>query len=226
MDKANLSKTIFSFFGPPGCGKGTLSERAVRDLNFTMLSTGDLCRQHIAKDTELGRMLNRYLEKGDLVPDELITDMVKDWMHRQVDFGNPIILDGYPRTKSQAELFYNVLKKEFPEYKFRVILINLPEETIIERLSGRLVCENKDCQTIYNASMLTEKDMQKCEKCGGKLVRRDDDREEIVRARLKIYEQYSSEILDYYDLVGQVVESLDIDGLPIEQVFELFKSIL
>ena len=226
MTKKDLSKTIFSFFGPPGCGKGTLSERSVEELDFEMLSTGNLCRQHISQKTELGKMLNRFIEKGDLVPDELITDMVKDWLKSQAVQHKPIILDGYPRTKRQAELFYSVLKSEFPEYKFRVILINLPEDTIVERLSGRLVCDNKECQHIYNLSMLTDKNVKECLKCGGKLIRRDDDKEEVVHARLKNYADYSSDILDYYKDVGQEIEELNIDDLSVDEVFEKFTSIL
>ncbi len=226
MSKKDLSKTIFSFFGPPGCGKGTLSERAVERLDFEMLSTGNLCRQHISQKTELGKMLNRFIEKGDLVPDELITDMVKDWLKSQEAQDKTIILDGYPRTKRQAELFYSVLKSEFPEYKFRVILINLAEDTIVERLSGRLVCDNKECQNVYNLSTLADKDVKECLKCGGKLIRRDDDKEEIVRARLKNYADYSSNILDYYKSVGQDIEELNIDGLSVDEVFEKFRSIL
>ncbi|MFH1643993.1 MAG: nucleoside monophosphate kinase [bacterium] len=226
MIKTDLGKTIISFFGPPGSGKGTLAERLVKEQDYKMLSTGNLCRQHIAQKTEFGQMLNDFIKKGDLVPDELITDMVKDWLKLQVGQNKPIILDGYPRTKRQAELFYNVLKNEFPEYLYRVILINLPEETIVKRLAGRLVCENKKCQAVYNVSMLTEKDIEECEKCGGKLIRRDDDKEEVVRARLKNYVDYSTEILNYYESVGQRIECLNIDNLTIDEVFEKFESVL
>jgi len=226
MANADLSKMIFSFFGPPGSGKGTLAERAVKELGFKMLSTGNLCRQHVAQKTEFGKMLDEYLKKGALIPDELITDMVKDWLESHVKMGNPIILDGYPRTRRQAELFYNLLKNSFSEYKFRVILINLSQEAIIKRLAGRLVCENKSCQAVYNLSMSQISEVKKCEKCGGNLIRRNDDREEVVRARLKFYSEYSDEILNYYRSIGQKIEELNIEGLSVDEVFENFKSIL
>ena len=107
--KNNTKKIIFSFFGPPGSGKGTLAERAARELNFEVLSTGNLCRKHIAQKTALGEKLDFYVKKGQLIPDELITLMVKEWLESTLEAQVPIILDGYPRTKGQASHFLEML---------------------------------------------------------------------------------------------------------------------
>src|SRR5271170_593774 len=103
--KNDAKKIIFSFFGAPGSGKGTLAERAARDLKFEVLSTGNLCRKHISQQTELGKKLDLYVKKGQLIPDELITLMVKEWLELAIQREVPIILDGYPRTKGQAAHF-------------------------------------------------------------------------------------------------------------------------
>ena len=120
MMQQQVTRTIYSFFGPPGSGKGTLAQKLVSRNNFQMLSTGNLCRQHVAQETAFGKMLDGYVKQGHLIPDALVTDMVIDWITTQSDKESPIILDGFPRTKGQAELFLAFVKQT-PDVDFSVI---------------------------------------------------------------------------------------------------------
>ncbi|MBD3231517.1 adenylate kinase [Candidatus Dependentiae bacterium] len=218
-------KVIFTFFGAPGCGKGTLAEQAVNKLGFQVISTGDLCRKNIAEQTEVGKEIEKIIKAGKLVPDELITGMLTDWIKQNADPDKPLILDGFPRTKGQARIFAQYLKENMPEYKFRIIKIDLSEEEIVSRLAGRRVCENKACQAVYHISMPEVQDGI-CKKCGSKLISRADDKEEVVRERLNVYNKNEKELLDFYKSNGFEIETLNIAGLSRKQVFEKFKSIL
>lgn len=220
------NNTIISFLGAPGSGKGTIAQRAVSDLNFQTLSTGNLCRQHISEKTDFGDMLNDYLVKGDLVPDELITNMVEDWLKSAIKLNLPIILDGYPRTANQAKLFYELVSKSFSDYKFLVVEVKLSHDAIIERLSNRLMCKNKKCQQVYSRSMFSPGDELVCNKCGSKLFTRPDDQQAVVKARLSIYEKSHKDLLNYYKSVNQKIELLNVESLDQDQVFEGFKLLL
>lgn len=218
-----VNKVIFSFFGPPGSGKGTLAERLARELSFEVLSTGNLCRKNIADQTEIGKSLSLYLDKGHLIPDELITDMVGIWLKDAIKKNHPIILDGFPRTKGQIKLFLNFLK-EIPGSCFRVMHIKLSEGEIIKRLSLRLVCENKDCQAVYNSMLIGQQTV--CEACGSLLVKRRDDDQEVVKERLRQYPAYAHELLTFYRSVGQHVEEIDVVDMTPEQVYNTFLSMI
>lgn len=218
MKQQGITRTIFSFFGPPGSGKGTLAQKLVQNLGFQVLSTGNLCREHVAKGTEFGKMLDQYLKQGLLIPDGLITDMVIDWLAKNQDRENPIILDGFPRTQGQARQFLNFLNNSSVFYRFRVVFIEIPDDEIIRRLSNRLVCSNKNCQSPFTLS----DNLQHCRYCNTLLTRRDDDHEDVVRERLKQYPAYRDALLDFYESVGQLVETLEINGLNTDQVYEHF----
>lgn len=220
--KQQVNKTILSFFGPPGSGKGTLAERLEKEHGFKVLSTGNLCRGHIAAQSEIGKSLSKYLDRGTLIPDSLMVDMVIDWLEKSIQEGHPIILDGFPRTRDQVIMFNDYLKKSLPDYCFRVILIYLPDEEIVKRISSRLVCENKSCQAVYSQ----DQDVKLCSKCHGNLIKRNDDREEVVRQRLSFYPEYRDDLLSYYKSSGQVVERLDVFGLSKDQVYSTFLASL
>lgn len=217
------NKVIYSFFGAPGAGKGTLAAQCVEKLGYQVLSTGDLCRKNVAMQTEIGKQVEQFMKEGKLVPDDLVIDMVKDWLLSSADKEKPVILDGFPRTKEQAEKLTVLLKDIMPEHQLKVVSINLPEDEIVSRLSNRLVCENKACQTVYNTSM-PEAQTCVCSKCNSQLIKREDDKEDVIRERLKVYKDHETPILEFYKSTGLNVEELNISKLEKDEVFELFKQ--
>lgn len=218
--KTTNRPVIFSFFGPPGSGKGTLAQALVQKKQYQMLSTGNLCRWHVAQETEFGKLLDGYLKRGHLIPDALVTDMVIDWLKTYSKPGNgPVILDGFPRTEGQAELLLNYFRSQGNEAApFRVILFKAPNAVIIERITSRVVCSNKACQ----ATLSIKENLTSCKHCGGVLVQRDDDKEEVVRERLSHYPGYRDTLLSFYQKIGQVVEEFDVDSLPSGAVYDRF----
>ncbi len=220
------SKTIFSFLGAPGSGKGTLSEQAVNKLGFKTVSTGNLCREEIASGSAKGTTIASYLKNAQLIPDDMITDMVQTWLSKQTG-DTPIILDGYPRSHHQAELLAQLLKEIFPHYKLRVIALTIDDEDeVVKRISNRLVCSNKQCQAVYNRDLLKDKTKLVCEKCASPLIQREDDKEEVVRRRLQEFNKNNQEIIDFYTSAGITVEQLPVSHATPEQVFDRFKGLL
>jgi adenylate kinase len=224
MASKDFSKVIFSFFGPPGSGKGTVAEKCKKQLGYKTLSSGKLCRKHVALGTEFGKMLDTYLSVGRLIPDKLISQMVTDWLDEAALKKVPIIIDGYPRTQKQAELFFTLLQDRFSDYCFCVISFEISDEEILQRLNKRLVCENKSCQTSYSPVVSPKKEGI-CDQCGSRLVRRDDDKIEIIKERLRFYPGYKKDLFSYYDSVGLPIIKFDVSGLKPDQVFDKFVKI-
>lgn len=220
------TKTIFSFLGAPGSGKGTLSDLVVKQLDFKTVSAGNLCREEIASGSEKGKLIAQYTNSAKLVPDEIITQMIEQWLSKQT--GNtPIILDGYPRTKHQAELLADLLKTKFTDYRLRVISLQIDdEEEVVKRISNRLICSNKQCQAIYNRALLKDAHNLVCEKCGSKLTQRDDDKEAVVRKRLQEFNKNNIEIIDFYLNTGIMIEPLPASHTTAQETFERFKQLL
>lgn len=218
----NTPKVIFSLFGPPGSGKGTLSERLSRELNFAVLSTGNLCRQHVANKSRLGLLLEEYLNKGQLIPDALITDMVKEWLVEKAEKSQPIVLDGFPRTSGQATVLLEGLDVIAPEYTFKVVFVELAGDEIVKRLGHRLVCGNKSCQAVFKDS----DNLIACSYCQSALIKRADDREEVIRERLRLYPEYREALVEMYKILKQPVVTLDVAGMTPEQVFAAFGELL
>lgn len=221
-EKENCAQplTLFTFLGAPGSGKGTLAEQAVKELGLLSVSTGDLLRQAVAHGDALGKLAQGYMKEGKLVPDEVVTDLVADWLSKNIQSNKPIILDGYPRTAHQADLFIALLKKKFPHVSLRVVELAISDDAIIKRLADRLVCQK--CQKVYSRSMLA--DTKQCPACGGPLIRRDDDKEEVIRERLKIYAQNISPIKDFYTSAGVPIIALPVQDKSMQQVFDDFKK--
>ncbi len=221
MMQQQVTRTIYSFFGPPGSGKGTLAQKLVSRNNFQMLSTGNLCRQHVAQETAFGKMLDGYVKQGHLIPDALVTDMVIDWITTQSDKESPIILDGFPRTKGQAELFLAFVKQT-PDVDFSVISFLVPDEEIVQRLSQRVVCANKACQSSFTVN----DNISVCTFCGSALTKREDDKEHVIRERLLQFPLYAQTLLEYYGKVQQLVQEMDIAGLAPESVYNHFLTVM
>lgn len=216
-------KTILAFLGAPGSGKGTLAKQAVNQLNFVAVSTGDLCRAEVASGSEKGKKIAEYM-KGGLVPDAIMTDMLDGWLSKNAGKA-PIILDGYPRTQAQTEKLNNLMKEKYSDYTFGVVyLLISDEEEVVERIANRLVCEH--CKAVTSMTELKDANMLICQKCAGKLIRRDDDKEEIVRERLKTFTKNNNEIIAYYKSLGISVQELNVSHNTPEQIFENFKQLL
>lgn len=212
---------IYTFCGAPGSGKGTLAEKCVNLLNYKMLSTGNLCRKHIAEQTPIGKEIQEYISGGMLIPDEMMMKMVEEWLTEAIQGAPAIILDGFPRTARQVDLLLHLLNSRFPDNLFRAVLLTLPDEEIVQRIAGRLVCENKKCQAVYSRSSATG---DLCEKCGSLLIRRKDDEPEVVRERLRVYASHERQVVDALEKHDVAIKRLNVSGINPGQVFDLFKK--
>jgi len=224
----NKQRQLVIFIGPPGCGKGSLSQVCVRELGWVQLSTGYLCRKHIAAQTEIGKQIDFSIKSGNLVTDELIVAMVEQWLGENVQEQEGVILDGFPRTMAQAQSLQKLVQERLKDCDVRVVQLSASDGVIIDRLSGRFVCENKECQAVYSthaASALTPKEKDICDMCSGKLVRRSDDEESTIRKRLNTYYGYEQALVDFYQRQGQQVKKINVEK-PLEKVFEDFTKIL
>lgn len=219
---------IFLFFGPPGSGKGTLSEMCVDEFGWLQLSTGNLCRQHIALSTEIGKKIQELTAQGLLVPDEVIARMVAHWITSQTTKSEGIVFDGYPRTLQQAEMFYNFWQEKLFDFELIVVKFNIDAQLLIDRILNRVVCSNKDCGRVYSllqgSENRSEKDMI-CDVCSSVLVRRNDDTEQSFALRLKIYYQHEQEIIDFF--VGKGFKIHVLNAIQnAQKLFEDFKKIV
>lgn len=179
------------FLGPPGAGKGTQAQRICAALNIPQISTGDILRRAIKEQTPTGLKAKSYIDSGALVPDDVIIDIVKERL-QQPDAQNGYILDGFPRTVPQAEALEKIAAMD------AVIELDVADEKLIDRLSGRRVCVK--CGATYHVSRLGGKDT--CEACGEKLIQRDDDKAETVLNRLTTYHKQTAPLVDFYQKKG------------------------
>lgn len=192
-------------FGPPGSGKGTVSQEVAKAYGIPHISTGDLLREHVAKRTPLGVKAKEYMDRGELVPDRLVNELVEDALAKS-ECRKGFILDGYPRTVEQAEELEKILAR-LDLHIDCVINLDVPDEEIVRRLSTRRVC--KVCGAVYNIVTNPSKVEGVCDRCGGTLILRDDDRPEVVRTRLQTYVELSAPVLRYYSVRNKV---LNVDG--------------
>ncbi len=212
---------IYSFLGAPGAGKGTLARVCVDQLGFEAISVGNLCRKHVAIKSDLGLLIKGYLQRDCLIPDELIVSIVEDWFLNKINLGKPIVLDGFPRTVGQVKFFFRFLNDLKRNYEFRVFNIIISEDDILSRLQNRVVCENKDCQSVYSSY-----DLDTCSLCGGSLIKRGDDQLAIIKKRLNNYPKYSKKLLDLYKSLGIRIHVLFVNGKTVREVFDAFKSFI
>lgn len=192
-------------FGPPGSGKGTVSEEVAKVYGIPHISTGDLLREHVSKKTSLGIRAKAFMDRGELVPDSLVNEILGEALSRS-ECKKGFILDGYPRTVAQAEELEKILSK-LGLHIDSVINLNVSDEEIVRRLSTRRVC--KVCGAVYNVVTNPSKAEGICDRCGSPLILRDDDKPEVVKNRLQTYVRMSAPTLSYYKSKNKV---LDIDG--------------
>ncbi len=190
--------------GAPGAGKGTQAKKMAKKYGIPHISTGDIFRANIKEGTELGKKAQSYMDQGLLVPDELTVDLLIDRIS-QDDCANGYILDGFPRTIAQAEALDEALSKRGEKIDF-AIEVNVPDEHIIRRMSGRRTCP--DCGASYHIEYNPSGAGERCEVCGAKLELRDDDKPETVGKRLDVYHEQTQPLADYYKEKG-VLESVD-----------------
>ena len=206
--------------GAPGAGKGTQAETLMQLYKIPTISTGNIFREHIAKETELGKKAREYMDQGKLVPDSLVIELVKSRI-TQEDCKNGMIMDGFPRTIPQAEAFDAMLAQLQLQIDY-VIDVKVPHHVIIERMAGRTVCP--ECGASYHNQSKVEKVEGICDFCNAKLVQREDDKEETVRKRLEVYEVQTKPLVEYYTQQDKLIE---IDGVgTVDEVRERLKNAL
>lgn len=198
-------------FGPPGGGKGTYSSSISEKYGIPHVATGDIFRKEVKEGSELGKRVEEYLDKGNLVPDELVNEVVGKRLS-QSDCEDGFVLDGYPRTLPQAEALGEMVDIDL------VINLKVSDEVIINRLSNRRIC--RDCGEIYNLESIPPEEEGVCDKCGGELYQRDDDKPEVVRKRLEGYKERAQPLIDYYREKGLVEDIVAQEERPIEEMLD------
>jgi len=212
------------FLGPPGSGKGTYSKRIAPKLEIPHISTGDMFRDNIKNETEIGKKAKEFIDKGNFVPDEVTIEMLKQRIEKD-DCKNGFILDGFPRNIDQAEALSKLTNIDV------VLNLVIPDEVLIKKISARRIC--RQCGDIYNVADITfgdgykmppilPKEEGKCDKCGGELYQREDDKEEVIRERLEVYKKQTQPLIDYYTKTG-LLKDVVIKGDPSMMVPEIFK---
>jgi adenylate kinase len=224
----SLNTRLFILVGPPGAGKGTISQLCISQFGWVQLSTGNLCRKHIAEQTEIGKQIDFAIRSGKLVSDSLVTGAVESWFEENLGKASGVILDGYPRTVAQAQSLNDLLKTRFKDVSFAVVRLVIPDEKIVLRLCNRYVCVNMECQAVYSftqGSGLQPKVTMVCDRCNQPLARRKDDDEQAVLERLKIYHKHEQDLLDFYEQAKLPVKEINVEK-PLQDIFGEFKRLI
>jgi adenylate kinase len=203
------------FLGPQGSGKGTVIGKIKDRYGVPHISTGDMFREALKLGTEFGKKAQEYMSRGELVPDDVTCGMVQERIARQ-DCETGFMLDGFPRNLSQAEALSQITEID------TAVLIDVPEEVSLQRLSGRRQC--RDCGTIFHLTFVPPKQDGVCDKCGGELYQRDDDKPEAIKERLAIYRSETMPIADYYECAGVLV-TVDGSGTPDDVVAQVLEKL-
>jgi adenylate kinase len=199
--------------GAPGAGKGTQAKKLIEKYSIPQISTGDILRQAVAEGTPLGMEAKAVMDRGELVPDSMVLGLVWERLRRD-DCRNGYILDGFPRNTAQAEALDKMLSKMAAPLSVAVS-IDADKNDLMKRMTGRRTC--RSCQQVYNIYFSPPKKEGICDKCGGALFQRDDDREETIRKRLDVYEAQTAPLIDYYRRKG-ILKSIQGTG-SIEEIF-------
>jgi adenylate kinase len=206
--------------GPPGAGKGTQAKRMIERYGIPQISTGDMLRAAVAEKTALGLEAKKYMDAGQLVPDSVVVGLVKERIQKD-DCKKGYMLDGFPRNVSQAETLDKMLS-ELGQKIDHVVCIEVPEEELIQRLTGRRTC--RKCGAGYHVMFDPPKKEGVCDKCGGELYQRDDDNVQTVTSRLKVYKEQTEPLIAYYEKQGKLRR---INGLgSIDEIFNRIVAVL
>jgi len=200
---------IVVFLGPPGAGKGTQAKLLSQRMGLLHLSTGDILREAVKNQTPLGLKAKEYMDRGELVPDSLIVALIEECLPEE----GGVILDGFPRTVAQAQALEDMLSSRNKKLS-KVILFDSPDEVIVDRLSGRRVCSN--CGAVYHIKYNPPKREGVCDLCGGSLVQREDDKEDVIRHRLEVYRKQTEPLIDFYqkrNIIFRLDATKDIQDL-------------
>jgi adenylate kinase len=206
--------------GAPGAGKGTQADILSQEMNLTHIASGDLFRRALEERTKVGLLAKSYMDKGELVPDEITIKMILERIN-QPDCASGCLFDGFPRTLRQAKVLDKALKEQGKTMD-KAIYIEVPNEELVKRLSGRWLC--RTCQTPYHIINSPPKTPGKCDKCGGELYQRSDDKEETVRDRISVFFAQTVPILDYYEKQGKLIKvngNLGMQGVAKEMISAL-----
>ncbi len=196
------------FLGAPGVGKGTQADVVSQKFGIPKLSTGDLLRESVANQTSLGKEAKGFMERGELVPDEVVIGLVREKL-LSPDCQQGFLLDGFPRTVAQADQLAKILDSQGGKLD-RVVYFTLPNSEIVRRISGRRTCPK--CKAVYHIESIPSKREGICDECGANLVQRNDDKPETIEARLSVYQEQTAPLIDYYSKEGVLAE-LDGAGL-------------
>jgi adenylate kinase len=206
--------------GAPGAGKGTQAKKLIEKYRIPQISTGDILRKAVADGTPLGKEAKSYMDKGELVPDSVVIGLVKERI-AQDDCKRGYILDGFPRNTAQAEVLDRVLA-EMKVPLDSALSVDVPKDDLMKRLTGRRTCKN--CQQMYNIYFSPPKKDGVCDKCGGELFQRDDDKEETIRKRLDVYDAQTSPLIEYYKKKGILKSVMGVGS--IDKIFNNVCAVL
>lgn len=208
--------------GAPGAGKGTQAKKLIEKYGIPQISTGDILRQAVADQTQLGIEAKGFMDRGELVPDSVVIGLVKERL-TQGDCKKGFILDGFPRNTSQAETLDGVLSGAGMPLEV-ALSVDVDFDVLLKRLTGRRTCRNKDCGQMYNVYFSASKKDGVCDKCGTELYQRDDDKEETIKKRLDVYKAQTEPLIDYYSKKGMLKR---VEGVgDINEIFNKICTIL
>lgn len=205
---------IIVLMGPPGSGKGTQAVKLSQKTGLVHIAVGDMLREAIAAESELGKKAAEYMNVGKLVPDQLTIDLVTERLSRK-DCDEGFILDGFPRSKMQADALDELLE----DMEYKVVYIDIPLEQVVARNSKRVSC--RSCRTVYNLVKNPPTKEGVCDECGGELYQRDDDKEDVIRHRFEVYVENTKPLVDFYEEKGTL---LRVDGNG--EIKDIFNTLL
>lgn len=208
--------------GGPGSGKGTQAKKLVDKLGIPQISTGDIFRAALKEGTPMGLKAKTYMDKGELVPDDVVIGVVEERLTKP-DLDKGYMLDGFPRTLAQAEALDKILVSQGKGID-HAILVDVPDEELVARLSGRRTCRNSDCGKMYHVMFNPPKREGVCDGCGSELYQRDDDSEATIRERLTVYNNQTAPLINYYDK-KQLLRRVAGVG-PIDEIFASIQKVL